>query len=213
MVGVAETPFVAVLARAPSQGGKRRLFAALGRDADPALLQALFLDTLDAAMATGHRVIVGVEPPDALDVVRTLVPPAVDLVPQPEGDLGRRMRALMGEAFARGATAVVLVGSDLPDLPATSIREAFARLATSVDAVVLGPAADGGYYLIGARDVPEAFTGIDWGGPDVLAQTESAVARTGRPCLRVAAHRDVDRPEDLRRVRARRTRAWVDLNL
>jgi len=209
VVGVAETPVVAVLARAPSSGGKRRLFAALACAPDPALLQALFLDTLDAVLSAGYRTIVAVEPPEAADEVRALVPDGVEIVAQPDGDLGQRMRALMAEAFARGATAVVLVGSDLPDLPARSIHDALAHLVRHPDAVVLGPADDGGYYLIAARHVPDAFTGVEWGGPMVLAQTEAAVGRSARACLRVDRHQDVDRPEDLHRVRAARTRAWV----
>jgi len=213
MVGVAETPVVAVLARAPSAGGKRRLFAALGRAPDAALLRALFLDTLDAVLAAGYPSIVGVDPPDAVDEVRALVPSDVAVVAQREGDLGQRMQALMAEAFAGGATAVVLVGSDLPDLPVQSIHDALTSLVRHPGAVVLGPAADGGYYLIAARHVPAAFTGIEWGGPLVLAQTERAVARGGRVCLFVDRHGDVDRPEDLRRVRAARTRAWVKASL
>ncbi len=213
MVGVAETPVVAVLARAPSAGGKRRLFAALNCAPDPALLQALFLDTLDAALSAGHRTMVAVEPPEATGDVRALVPATVEVVPQSDGDLGQRMRALMTEAFARGATAVVLVGSDLPDLPPRSIHDALAHLVRHPDAVVLGPAADGGYYLIAACHVPDAFTGIEWGGPLVFSQTEAALGRAGRACVRVDRHQDVDRPDDLRRVRAARTRAWVQERL
>ena len=213
MVDVAETPVVAVLARAPSAGGKRRLFAELGRAPDARLLQALFLDTLDAVLAAGYPSIVGVDPPDAVDDVRALVPSGVEVLAQTEGDLGRRMQALLAEAFAAGATAVVLVGSDLPDLPVQSIHDALTHLVRHPDAVVLGPAVDGGYYLIAARHVPDAFTGIEWGGPLVLEQTERAVARAGRTCLYVERHRDVDRPEDLRGVRAARTRAWVETSL
>jgi rSAM/selenodomain-associated transferase 1 len=212
-VDVAETPVVAVLARAPSASGKRRLFVALGRAPDAALRQALFLDTLDAALAAGYPSIVGVDPPDAVDEVRALVPSDVQVVPQAEGDLGQRMQALMAEAFAGGATAVVLVGSDLPDLPVSSIDDALAHLVRDPEAVVLGPAADSGYYLIAARHVPDAFRGIEWGGALVLAQTERAVARTGRACLFVDRHGDIDRPEDLRGVRAARTRAWVEASL
>ena len=179
MVGVAQAPTVAVLARAPSAGGKRRLFAALGLPADPTLLTALLLDTLDGVLATGFRVLVGVEPPSAADEVRALVPPRVEVVAQSAGDLGDRMRALMGEAFARGADAVVLVGSDLPDLSPEPLREAVDVLDAEPHAVVLGPAADGGYYLVGATQLPDIFTGIDWGGPDVLAQTEAAADRVG----------------------------------
>lgn len=210
MVGVAQAPTVALLARAPSAGGKRRLFAALGIQPDPTLLTALLLDTLDGALATGFRILVGVEPHSAVDAVRALVPPRVEVVAQSAGDLGDRMRALMGEAFARGADAVVLVGSDLPDLSTEPLRAAVDALDAEPHVVVLGPAADGGYYLVGATQLPDIFTGIAWGGPDVLAQTEAAAERVGLACRHVAMQSDVDRPADLVPVRARRTSAWVE---
>jgi hypothetical protein len=105
---------------------------------------------------------------------------------------------------------VLLVGSDLPDLSPEPLREAVEVLDREPRAVVLGPAADGGYYLVGATSVPDVFTGIDWGGPDVLSQTEAAATRTGLTCRRLATQSDVDWPSDLALVRARRTRAWVE---
>lgn len=210
MVGVAQAPTVAVLARAPSAGGKRRLFAELDIPADPTLLTALFLDTLDGVLATGFRVLVAVEPPSAIDEVRALLPPRVEVVAQSAGDLGDRMRALMAQGFARGADAVVLVGSDLPDLSPEPLRAALDVLDTEPDVIVLGPAADGGYYLVGATQLPDVFTGIPWGGSDVLAHTEAAANRAGLTCRRVTMHSDVDRPADLMLVKARRTKAWVE---
>jgi rSAM/selenodomain-associated transferase 1 len=203
MVGVAEAPTVAVLARAPSAGGKQRLFDALGVAVDPELILALFLDTLDHVVATGFRVLVGVEPATATDEMRALVPAHVDVVPQRDGDLGARMRALMEEAFARGAGGVMLVGSDRPDLSADVLREAASVLKREPKTVVLGPAADGGYYLVAATNVPEIFTGIAWGA------TEAAARAAGRSCRHLAMRHDVDRVADLLSVRAPRTRAWV----
>ena len=207
---MAEAPAVALLARAPSSGGKRRLFAALGLPADPALLRALLLDTLDGVLATGFRVLVGVEPATAADEVRALVPPRVEVVPQASGDLGDRMPALMRTALSRGATAVLVVGSDLPDLSSEPLRDAVRVLQDEPHAVVLGPATDGGYYLVGATHVPDIFTGIDWGTAAVLEQTETALARAGLVGRRVATQSDVDLPMDLGLVRAVRTRAWVE---
>jgi uncharacterized protein len=207
---MAETTTVAVLARAPSTGGKRRLFAALGVPADPELLRALLLDTLDGVLATGFHVLVGVAPVTAADEMRALVPRHVDVVPQVSGDLGDRMPALMGTALARGATAVLLVGSDLPDLSSEPLREAARVLRDEPGAVVLGPAEDGGYYMVGATRVPDIFGGIDWGTSEVLQQTETAMARAGLVGHRVATQRDVDLPADLGLVRGARTRAWVE---
>jgi rSAM/selenodomain-associated transferase 1 len=208
-VGVAKAPTVAVLARAPSHSGKQRLFAALGVASDPALTLALLLDTLDAVLATRFHVLVGVDPREAVDEMRAVVPPHVDVVPQREGDLGERMRALMAVAFARGASRVLLVGSDLPDLSPDPLLEAAELLEQEPDLVVLGPAADGGYYLVAATRVPDIFSGILWGSDRVLADTEAAARQAGLRCRRVATQRDVDRVSDLLSVQAPRTRAWV----
>ncbi|MGH7823070.1 MAG: TIGR04282 family arsenosugar biosynthesis glycosyltransferase, partial [Candidatus Binatia bacterium] len=115
---------------------------------------------------------------------------------QSGGDLGRRMARAMGEAFRRGAASVVLVGSDLPHLAPARVAEAFGRLEAGAD-LVLGPARDGGYYLIGARRVPPVFSGIPWGGPLALGRT-LAVARRRRLAVDLLPESyDLDRVDDL----------------
>jgi rSAM/selenodomain-associated transferase 1 len=92
------------------------------------------------------------------------------LTPQHDGDLGRRMAGFFADEFSAGARSVVLVGTDSPTFPPAFLRLVFEDL-EAVD-VVLGPATDGGYYLIGcARRVPPIFDGIAWGGPCVLLET------------------------------------------
>ncbi len=94
------------------------------------------------------------------------------IVPQIQGDLGQRMAASFVQAFAAGAETAVLTGSDIPGLDAALVRQTFTLLETAP--LVLGPAADGGYYLIGQRAPGAAlFDGIAWSTSDVLAQTES----------------------------------------
>jgi hypothetical protein len=209
MVVVPGPAVVAVLTRAPSRGGKSRLFAALGRAADPSLLSALLLDTIDGARVNGVSRVAAVEPADACDEVRGLVPEDVRVIAQPSGTLGDRMRATMDRLFADGAALVVLIGSDLPDITPDRIEQAVAHLAGDEDALVLGPTADGGYYLIASRGgAPDVFNGIDWGSDRVLTQTVAAAARLGRRVHLVEPMRDVDTLDDLREVRARRTREW-----
>ena len=149
MVVASSAPVVAILTRAPSSGGKTRLFASLGLPGDPALLTALLLDTIDGAAAPGVRRVIAVTPAEACDDVRRLAA-GVDVMPQPDGDLGDRMRGVMAALFELGAPAVALIGSDLPHLTPATIAEAFACVADDADTLVLGPAADGGYYLIAA---------------------------------------------------------------
>jgi len=212
MVDAADAPVLAVLTRAPSAGGKTRLFASLGLPPDPNLLTALLLDTLDGAAVPGVRRVVAVTPASACDEVRDIVGD-VEVMAQPEGDLGERMRATMTALFARGAPAVALMGSDVPHSTAATIAEAFALVVRDPDALALGPAADGGYYLIAARRVPDVFSGIEWGSEDVLAQTERAAAAHQFHVHHLATMADVDTAADLhaaaRSGRAPRTAAWL----
>jgi hypothetical protein len=120
---------------------------------------------------------------------------------QGEGDIGARMARALAEAFAEGAPAAVLVGTDIPDLSGAILAEAFQRLADHD--IVIGPAADGGYYLIGLRRerfaelAPLLFQGIAWGGENVLRDTLSALAPSGVAVHLLPMLRDIDRPEDL----------------
>ena len=212
MVDAADAPVLAVLTRAPSSRGKTRLFASLGVPPDPSLLAALLLDTLDGAAAPGVRRVVAVTPASACDAVRDIVGD-VEVIAQPEGDLGERMRATMTTLFACGAPMVALMGSDVPHITAATIAEACALVARDPDALMLGPAADGGYYLIAAQRVPYVFSGIEWGSEHVLAQTECAATAQQFRVRRLATLADVDTVDDLhdaaRSGRAPRTAAWL----
>jgi rSAM/selenodomain-associated transferase 1 len=212
MVDAPSAPVVAILTRAPSSGGKSRLFASLGRRPDPALLSALLLDTVDGAAAPGVRRVIAVTPPEACGEVRGLVAD-VDVLPQPEGDLGDRMRGVMAALFDAGAPAVAMIGSDLPHLAPAVIAEALALAASDRNALVLGPADDGGYYLIAASRLPAVFSDIEWGSARVLEQTEQAATRDGLHVRRLAPMSDVDTVDDLRRAcgsgGAKRSAGWV----
>jgi uncharacterized protein len=201
MVDLQGQAVVAILTRAPSSGGKSRLFAALGRPVDPDLLAALFLDTLDAAAVPGVRRVVCYTPADSEAEVRSLVGGDVPLMPQRGTDLGARMRHAFEDLFAARAAAVVLIGSDLPSLESSVIEEAHRLLRERHDIVVLGPATDGGYYLIGATRPPLAlFDGIAWGGADVLDRTERRARDAGLRTQRLAVHEDIDTPAALERL-------------
>ena len=119
---------------------------------------------------------------------------------QAEGDLGGRMRASFEQNFAQGAEAVVLTGSDIPGLDGQLVRASFQLLMTSP--AVIGPAEDGGYYLIGLR-APGAplFDGIEWSSERVLAQTEALARAQGLSSAYLPELNDVDTVEDLVRWR------------
>jgi rSAM/selenodomain-associated transferase 1 len=114
-------------------------------------------------------------------------------------DLGARMQ----RSLARQRRAIV-IGADAPALVPADIARA-ARWLQGGAQIVLAPAEDGGYALLGARRLPSAiFCGVEWGGAEALAQTLRNAARAGLRCKLLRTVWDVDRPEDLERLRARR---------
>lgn len=117
-------------------------------------------------------------------------------VPQGEGDLGRRMHLAFTEAFAEGIRRVVLIGTDCPGIRPDHLAGAFQALGRK-DAVI-GPARDGGYYLIGLRrPAPELFEEVPWGTGEVLQRTLDAASASDRRVVLLDPLEDVDRPEDI----------------
>ena len=116
--------------------------------------------------------------------------------PQGNGDLGARMAQAFTEAFSAGMARVIIVGTDCPGLTGDLVQTAFEALMDND--VVLGPAKDGGYYLIGLRKpVPHLFEGIPWGTGDVLPKTLRIATNLNLQVFLLDALEDVDRPEDL----------------
>lgn len=117
------------------------------------------------------------------------------------GDLGLRLRTAFEEAFDAGAGRVLVVGTDSPGLTAARLAEALDKLQPAVP-VVIGPAFDGGYYLLGMnRFVPELFEGIPWSTERVLTETEAKLAALGLDWARLPALRDVDTEADWEAVK------------
>ena len=123
--------------------------------------------------------------------------PGRSFVDQGAGDLGARMLRTFEDATREGFHATVIIGVDAPELSSTHVREAFDRLARGD--LALGPAEDGGYYLIGAtRPMPALFADMPWGTGSVLATTLDRARGLGLEAHLLETLRDVDRPEDLR---------------
>jgi rSAM/selenodomain-associated transferase 1 len=123
---------------------------------------------------------------------------AFSYLPQTGTDLGERMHDSFRRCFADGFRWVVVIGSDSPDLPPRIINEAFQALEGG--GAVIGPACDGGYYLIGfGREsfTPQAFAGIAWGTDRVGKMTLDILERAGIAIHVLPAWRDIDRPEDV----------------
>lgn len=98
------------------------------------------------------------------------LPTTFTYIPQTGKGLGQKMSNAVASLFEKGYDNVVLIGSDSPDLPSDYIKEAFQMLGSNE--LVIGPAKDGGYYLIGmSKPLKEIFKGIVWGGDNVLKDT------------------------------------------
>ncbi len=116
--------------------------------------------------------------------------------PQTEGDLGVKMHSAFQTSFDEGSNKVVIIGIDCPDLNAQLLTESF-QLLTEKD-LVLGPAQDGGYYLIGLRYlIPELLQNISWGTSQVFAQTTAIATQLNLATAYLPILNDIDRPEDL----------------
>ncbi len=186
--------------RCPVSGQvKTRLIPALGAEGAAALHRRLVLRALRAAHEACRAIPAdlevhfdgGTEP-----AMSHWLGDNVRFVSQGAGDLGERMAVAFEESLRAGSTATVIIGSDCPGLSPDVITEAFARLMETP--VVLGPAQDGGYYLIGLnRPMPELFRGIPWGTDRVLADSLAVLQQRGCKAALLKTLLDVDRPEDL----------------
>lgn len=115
---------------------------------------------------------------------------------QGEGDLGYRMARSLSVAFQDGIERVVIIGTDCPGLNAQLLEKAFYQLYSHN--LVLGPAIDGGYYLIGLPYlIPELFTSINWGTEEVLQKTVDIANKLDLSIAYLPQLADIDRPEDL----------------
>jgi rSAM/selenodomain-associated transferase 1 len=188
---------VIVMARHPERGRvKTRLAAVLGDDRACALHHAFVLDLADRLGALPYDVIWAYTP--AAAPFPALLPHA-RCIAQVGDDLGERMANAMAAAFAEDATPVLVIGADVPHVPAASLAEAAEMAATRV---VVGPAEDGGYYLIGLpRPIPELFAGVPWGTAAVLEATRERAAGLGLAMHLLPPTFDVDEPRDLERLR------------
>lgn len=126
---------------------------------------------------------------------------SIDCVEQVDGDLGQKMSSAFEQTFANGAKAAVLVGSDIPDITADLLQQAFTSLLNTE--VVIGPSQDGGYYLIGlvadmaSQLLPLLFEDQKWSTEKLFATTINRLKQTGHTVTTLPMLRDIDLPADL----------------
>ncbi|WP_018123714.1 TIGR04282 family arsenosugar biosynthesis glycosyltransferase [Desulfovibrio oxyclinae] len=149
-------------------------------------------------------------PEDARPQVVDWLGPGRAYISQKGPDLGRRMENAFREIFFMGYRKAVLVGSDIPGITSEDCLSALEAL--SPKRAVLGPAGDGGYYMIGFhRDgfVPQAFSGMKWGGHNVFGSTYETIQRGGLSVSLKPRHMDVDTLNDLREfIKSADSAAW-----
>lgn len=198
-------PSLVLFARVPRIGlVKTRLAPRLTAGGALALYRAFLEDAARAYAGSGEWAPVLVVEPDPEDPeIASLFPSPWRREGQGAGELGERLTAAFSREFDRGAPAVVAVGSDHPSLSRATIASALA-LVLGGGAAAAVPAEDGGYCAIAlSASAPwrEAFRDVPWSTDDVLAVTVRRLADRGVELALLAPSYDVDRPEDLDRLR------------
>jgi rSAM/selenodomain-associated transferase 1 len=190
---------VIVLAKQPAAGrAKTRLAADVGDERALALCSAFVRDSLDIASTDARRLYVAASPPDAIAWFRALAPHARCFA-QPEAEFGMRLLHAFETAIGDGAKYPVLIGSDSPTLPAHLLS--VAQRALQTHDVVLGPADDGGYYLIGMNEGHASlFAGIDWSTDRVLSQTLERARAARLDVFLLPPWYDIDTDSDLEQL-------------
>jgi rSAM/selenodomain-associated transferase 2/rSAM/selenodomain-associated transferase 1 len=197
-----DTSTLLVFAKAPVPGRvKTRLAVDVGDEEAARIYSRLGKTVVDQVKTGSYRTVICFDPPTAGDAIGSwLGTEGLSFAPQSEGELGSRMEKAVEEAL-RTARKVVVVGTDAPDVTRGVAEEAFGKL-DGAD-LVLGPATDGGYYLIGMKGlIPGLFEGIPWSTPEVLEATLDRARALGLRVELLSPLQDVDTLEDWERLKA-----------
>ena len=189
---------LAVMAKAPRPGKvKTRLTPPLRLDESAAINICFLRDTSEniAAVATSGRAagVISYTPIGDEALFDNLLPTDFALIPQRGDGFGERLLATAEDLLARGYDSVCLIDSDSPTVPAAAYEQAIAALERPGDRIVLGPAHDGGYYLIGLKRAhPELFANITWSTSSVFAETIAAAKAASLEAVILPLWYDVD---------------------
>jgi uncharacterized protein len=192
---------IIVMAKQPQVGKtKTRLLPALSLGEAADLYQALLLDTLSLlADQPWAELAVAITPPGSRPYFESITPPGTLLLPVDGGDIGECLAQALEVALGMGYRKALALNSDGPSLPAQYLERAALYLEEAE--LVLGPAEDGGYYLVGMSRLHAAiFKGIDWSTAQVFSQTLDRAAGLGLRVALTPAWYDVDTPADLYRL-------------
>lgn len=197
---------LAVFVRDPESGRVKSRLAEVYGDTFAAELYGCFVDDLLEGLERGdYHLEIFFTPAGSEVEIRHRFGARFRCSSQEGEGLGERMEKAFRACFAKGFASTLLIGSDFPDLTAGVIEQAFMALEKGQDAVV-GPAFDGGYYLIGFRSDtfdPAVFKGMSWGEKSVCKKTLNRLHARGLRVYQAPTWHDIDTAEDLADLRAR----------
>jgi rSAM/selenodomain-associated transferase 1 len=198
MIGL---PTICLMLKAPRPAQvKTRLACQIGIDEACDVYRRLVRHQL-AQIPAGWPVEIHYAPEEARDEMRAWLGARYVYIHQPEGDFGHRLKEAMNGAFARGAQGVLLLGGDCPYVTAELLHEAAEKLREHD--VVLGPAEDGGYYLLATKSArPSLFQQIDWSTERVFGQTTERVGEAQLTLACLATFSDVDDLESWKKAQS-----------
>lgn len=192
-----------VFAKEPVAGQvKTRLSVTIGADRARRIYTVFLRDVLTRCshpQSIWHTV-VAVTPDSAIDRMQEIIPAGIEVRPQGDGGLGDRLRNAIGKSWEMGAHRSIAIGSDCLELTVQDIEQSFNALREKDS--VLGPALDGGYYLIGFNHkvgdrLFALLRGIEWSTERVFQQTMDQIKGAGLSCAVLPERRDIDTESDL----------------
>ncbi len=190
---------IVVMVKAPIAGFvKTRLTPPLSQSDAATLAQCFLNDIVDSVKRVIPKIIIAFTPPEGRDVLERSLSKQLLWFAQKGNDLGERLNSAVTHADELGFNPIIVLGADSPTIPASFIETALNALVRGETDVVLGPATDGGYYLIGLnRSQPELFQNIEWSSPSTFQQTARKANQLNLRLLTLPEWYDVDTPADL----------------
>ena len=185
---------------------KTRLAKTIGYTASAKIYKTMAETLIENTKSQSYQQEIFYAPKKEFSSVKNWLSSDLILQAQTGRSLGTRMSKAFKKSFDQGKSKVILIGSDAPLIGENLIKEALSRL-DEKDAVI-GPSADGGYYLLGLRCyIPSMFIAIDWSTPKVLDQTVCALNKTKKSYSILSEHFDVDTEKDLVKLKT-----WLENN-
>jgi hypothetical protein len=192
-----------VMVKAPRTGEvKTRLTPFLSLQQAAELASCFAQDTIAKSLQITRNVIVAYTPSDGRTTLEELLPDGLIWIEQRGENLGERMTNAFLDAFAKGFSPIVMIGTDSPTLPVEFIEKTIESLSNDESDLVLGKTEDGGYYLIALRHSfdEKLLTEIEWSTPKVFEQTVRNAERLNLRLKTLPVWYDVDEPQDLIRL-------------